>query len=176
MQMDLSPASRDVLRPPAPLRLVLVSLLIALVLNLMAWSGWMLKIRPDFVLLMLLYWVVHEPRNVGQLWGFALGLVMDVADSALLGQHALVYVMAVFLAQLLRIRILKLTVMEQALHMLGILLVAQLIYIGLNLSLGRDFAGVALFVAPLLGALLWVPLDVLAKLPRFRRRGETVMM
>jgi rod shape-determining protein MreD len=176
MYMDLSPASRDVLRPPAPLRLVLVSLALALVVNLLPWSGWALMARPDFVLLVLLYWCVHEPRNIGQTWGFALGLVMDVADSALLGQHALVYVVAIFLAQLLRIRILHLSVVEQALHMLGILLIAQLTYIGLNLSLGRDFAGFALIVAPLIGALLWMPLDVVAKLPRFRRRGETVML
>lgn len=174
--MDLSPASRDILRPPAPMRLVLVSLFVALVLNVLPWSGWALKVRPDFVLLMLLYWVAHEPRNVGQTWGFALGLVMDVADSALLGQHALVYVVAIFLAQLLRIRILKLTVLEQALHMFGILLVAQLLYIGLNLSLGRDFAGLALIMSPVFGAILWTPLDFLAKLPRFRRRGETVML
>lgn len=174
--MDLSPASRDILRPPAPMRLVLMSLLVMLVANLLPWSGWALKIRPDFVLLMLLYWVVHEPRNIGQTWGFALGLVIDVADSALLGQHALVYVTAIFFAQLLRIRILKLTVIEQALHVLGILFVAQLIYIGLNLSLGRDFAGLALLLAPLLGAVLWAPVNFLATLPRFRRRGETVML
>ncbi len=158
------------------MRLVLVSLSIALLGNLLPWSGWALQARPDFVLLMLLYWVVHEPRNIGQTWGFALGLLMDVADSALFGQHALVYVVAIFLTQLLRIRILKLTVVEQALHVLGILLVAQLIYIGLNLSLGRDFAGFALIVAPLSGAVLWMPLDFLAKLPRFRRRGENVML
>jgi rod shape-determining protein MreD len=174
--MDLSPASRDALRPPAPLRLVLLSLLIALALNLLPWSGWALLVRPDFVLLMLLYWSVHEPRNIGQTWGFALGLVMDVADSALLGQHALVYVVTIFIAQLLRIRILHLRVFEQALHVLGLLFIAQLIYIGLNLSLGRDFAGIALLLAPAIGALIWSPLDVLANLPRFRRRGGTVML
>jgi rod shape-determining protein MreD len=152
------------------------ALLIALLINLLPWSGWALMLRPDFLLLMLLYWVVHESRSVGQTWGFALGLIMDVADSALLGQHALVYVVAIFLTQLLRIRILHLTVFEQALHMLGILLIAQLIYVGLNLSLGREFAGWGLIGAPLLGALLWLPVHFLATLPRFRRRGETIMM
>lgn len=174
--MDLSPVSRDILRPPAPMRLVLGSLALALLINLLPWSGWALIIRPDFVLLMLLYWVVHEPQNSGQTSGFALGLVMDVADSALLGQHALVYVVAIFLTELLRIRIRHLSVIEQALHMLGILFVAQLIYIGLNLSLGRDFAGFALVLAPLLGALLWMPLHFVATLPRFRRRGDTALL
>lgn len=174
--MDLSPVSRDALRPPAPFKLVFAALLIALGLNLLPWSGWALLVRPDFLLLMLLYWVVHESRRVGQTWGFALGLLMDVADSALMGQHALVYVAAIFLAQLLRIRILHLTVFEQALHMLGILLIAQGLYVALNLALGRDFAGMSLLLGPLIGAVLWIPVHALATLPRFRRRSETIMM
>lgn len=174
--MDLSPISRDALRAPAPMRLVLGSLLVALILNLLPWSGWALLVRPDFLLLVMLYWVVHESRNVGQTWGFALGLVMDVADSALLGQHALVYVVAIFLAQVLRIRMLHLRVFEQALHLFGILLVGQMITIGLNLLLGRDFAGWLMLLSPLLAALLWAPVDVVVTLPRLRRRGQTVMM
>lgn len=174
--MDLSPVSRDALRQPAPMRLLFGALAIAIVISLLPWSGWALKVRPDFVLLVLLYWVVHEPRHIGQTWGFALGLLMDIADSALLGQHALVYVVAIFLTQLWRIRIMHLTVVEQALHILGILFLAQAIYIGLNLSLGREFAGFTLFLAPVFGALLWMPLHALASLPRFRRRGQTVML
>lgn len=174
--MDLSPVSHDALRPAAPMRLVWGAILIALVLNLLPWSGWALTVRPDFLLLVLLYWTAHESQRVGQTWGFAFGLVMDVADSALLGQHALVYVAAIFLVQLIRIRILHLTVFEQALHMLGVLLVAQSVYLALNLALGREFAGWGLIVAPLLGALLWLPVHTLATLPRFRRRGQNIMM
>jgi rod shape-determining protein MreD len=174
--MDLSPVSHDALRPAAPVRLVWGAIAIALLLNLLPWSGWALTARPDFLLVMLLYWAAHESRRVGQTWGFALGLIMDVADSALLGQHALVYVGAIYLVQLIRIRILHLTVFEQALHMLGVLFVAQAIYVTLNLALGREFAGWGLLIAPVLGAVLWLPVHVLATLPRFRRRGQTIMM
>jgi rod shape-determining protein MreD len=174
--MDLSPLSSDALRPSAPMRLVFGALLLALMLNLLPWSGVALLLRPDFLLLMILYWVVHESPSIGQTWGFSLGLVMDVADSALLGQHALVYVLAIFLTQLLRIRILHLTVFEQALHMLGILFIAQAVYVGLNLSLGREFLGWLFVLSPLLGAILWIPVHYLATLPRLRARGQTRMM
>jgi rod shape-determining protein MreD len=174
--MDLSPVSSDALRPSAPMKLVLGSLLIALLLNLLPWSGTALLVRPDVVLLVMLYWVVHESRNIGQVWGFAIGLIMDVADSALLGQHALIYVVAIFMAQTIRIRILHLRMFEQALHIFGVLFVAHAVYLLLNLSLGREFAGWALFVAPLLGALLWTPVHYLATLPRFRRRSGSLMI
>ena len=60
-----------------------------LLLNLLPWSGWALLVKPDFLLLALLCWAMHESRNVGQSWAFVLGLIMDVADSVLLGQNAL---------------------------------------------------------------------------------------
>ncbi len=174
--MDLSPASREPMRPPAPTRLVVVSLFIALTLNLLPWSGWALQIKPDFLLIMLLYWSTHESRNIGQGWGFALGLVMDVADSVLLGQHALAYVAAVFLIQLLRLRLLQLSTLEQALHVAAILFVTQLVNVMLNLLLGRDYPGISLLVTPLLGAMLWPILNFIVTQPRFRQRDPITFM
>lgn len=167
--MDLSPASRTAMTLPAPLSLIVGAFVIALLLNLLPWSGWALRAHPDFILVVLLYWGAQEPRRIGQGWGFMLGMVMDVADSVLLGQHAIAYVTALFCVQLLRVRILQLTVFEQALHIGAILLAAQIIGILLNLSLGRNFPGAALLLAPVLGALLWPVVNFFATLPRFRR-------
>lgn len=174
--MDLSPASHEPMRPPAPARLVIVSLIVALTLNLLPWNGWALQVKPDFLLIMLLYWCTHESRSLGQGWGFALGLVMDVADSVLLGQHALAYVVGIFLIQLLRLRLQQLSTLEQALHVGVILFVTQLINVLLNFLLGRDYPGIAVLVAPLLGALLWPPVNFIATLSRFRRRDPITFM
>ena len=95
---------------------------------------------------------------------------MDVANSVLLGQHALIYVVAIFLVQLLRLRILQLTVFEQALHIGVVLVLAQAIGVLLNLSLGRDFPGWGLWLAPVIGMLLWPVVGWLARLPMFQRR------
>lgn len=167
--MDLSPASRDSMRLPAPLRLLVSSFIIAFLLNLLPWSGLALQVCPDFVLLILLYWSINQPRSVGQGLGFVLGLLMDVANSALLGQHALMYVVAVFLAQLLRVRVLQLSLPAQALHIGAILLLAQLISVSLNLSMGRELPGALMIVAPIIGAALWPPISLVLVLPRLRR-------
>lgn len=169
--MDLSPASRTAMNLPAPLGLIAGTLAVALLINLLPWGGWALRARPDFMLVILLYWAVHEPRKIGQGWGFMLGLVMDVADSVLLGQHAIAYVAAIFCVQLLRLRILQLTVFEQASHIGAILLAAQAIGILLNLALGRNFPGAALLLAPIFGALLWPAVNFCATLPRLRNRS-----
>ncbi len=159
------------MRLPAPFGLLAGSFVFAFLLNLLPWSGVALQISPDFVLLILLYWAVQEPRSVGQGLGFILGLVMDVADSALLGQHALIYVVAIFLVQLLRVRVLQLNLPAQALHIGAILILAQAIGVSLNLSLGREIPGTWMAIAPVVGALLWPVISLVLALPRLRNRS-----
>jgi hypothetical protein len=65
------------------------SLAAAFLLNLMPW-GRLLGV-PDFVALVLLFWNVHQPRKVGMGIAFSLGLLMDVHNASLLGEHALAY-------------------------------------------------------------------------------------
>lgn len=173
---DLSPISREPMRPPAAARVVFGSLFVALLLNLIPWHGSALLWRPDFLLVVLLYWAVQEPRTIGQGMGFFLALVMDVADSALLGQHALSYVTAIFLAQVLRLRILQLTRAEQALHVAGILFVAQAVTLLLNSMLGREFPGLALLVSPILGGMLWPVVGGVTAWQRLRAPPPTTIM
>jgi len=171
----LSPISHESMKVPATTKLVITSLVAALLINLIPWEGAALLMRPDFLLLMLLYWAVNEPRHIGQGMGFFLALLMDVADSALLGQHPLVYVMAIFLAQILRRRILQLSLAEQALHIGAILLASQSVTLFLNFMLGRDFPGFAFFIAPVVGGSLWPVIGILTGLPRFHRPPPTVI-
>ena len=105
--------------------LMFFSLAGAYLLVVMPWSGAWVLVRPDFVLLVLLFWALHEPRSIGQGIAFALGLLMDVSDSMLLGQHAFAYVVAIYGAQVLRVRILTFRLPEQTLHMLGIVLASS---------------------------------------------------
>jgi len=168
---DLTPVARDVLKLPASAGLMVFSLAGAYVLAVMPWSGAWLLVRPDFVLLVLLFWAVHEPRSIGQGVAFALGLLMDVSDSMLLGQHAFAYVVAIYGAQVLRVRILTFRLPEQTLHMLGIVLAASLVTLLLNLLLGADSPGIAYFISPVVTAFLWAPANWVLYLPAVRRRG-----
>jgi rod shape-determining protein MreD len=170
---DLTPLARDVMKLPATVGLIFFSFAGAYVLSVLPWTGGWLLARPDFVLLVLLFWAIHQPRSVGQGMAFAVGLLMDVSDSMLLGQHALAYVIAAFGAQIFRVRILTFSLPEQTLHVLGITVVASSVMLVLNLLLGADFPGAAFFVSPVVTALLWGPVNWLLYLPLMRRRrGE----
>src|SRR5918993_5297303 len=101
--MDVAPR-HEILLPVRP-AFIVFTLLVAALLNMMPWSGWIAWFRPDFVALLVLYWVIEQPRRVGFTAAFTLGLLMDVAEGTLLGQHALSYTMLAYAAIALNRRI-----------------------------------------------------------------------
>jgi len=167
---DLTPVARDVAKVPASVGLMFFSLLFAFLFSALPWSGHWLLARPDLVLLVLIFWTVHEPRSIGQGMAFFMGLLMDVSDSMLLGQHALAYVVAVFGAQVLRHRILGFPLPEQTLHVLILTLAASLAMLLLNLALGADAPSGIFLLSPLLTALAWAPANWILYSPAVRRR------
>ncbi|WP_153110639.1 rod shape-determining protein MreD [Propionivibrio limicola] len=163
--MPHSFASSRILLPVRPWFIGL-SLIAALTLNFLPTSAW--PWMPDWVALVLLFWSIREPRRVGMGSAFLLGVLMDVADASVMGQHALAYVLAAYAASSLSRRILWFPMAQQALHVLALLAIVQLIQLGARAMTGEEFPGLAYFIGPLIGALLWWPLTFILLLPQYR--------
>lgn len=111
-----------ILRPVSP-PFIVVSLAAALVLNFMPW-GRHIGV-PDFVALTLVFWNTHHPRRVGIGVAFLMGLLVDVDDATLLGQHALAYTLLSYGAITVHRRLLWFSPASQSLHVLPLFLMAQ---------------------------------------------------
>lgn len=142
----------QLLLPASPLFIGL-SLLIALLANLLPLGRavWM----PDLLAVVLVFWSVHQPARVGLGVAFALGLVMDVHQSALLGQHALSYATLSFFAIMLHRRLLWLSVFSQMLQLLPLFVASQLLVLLIRMVAGGAFPGWWLLAAPVAEAALW---------------------
>ncbi|MBP7203252.1 MAG: rod shape-determining protein MreD [Propionivibrio sp.] len=158
-------SSSRILLPVRPWFIVF-SLLAALVLNFLPTSAW--PWVPDWVALVLVFWSIREPRRVGMGAGFLLGVAMDVADVSLLGQHALAYVLASYGAAYLSRRILWFPLLQQALHVLPLLLLIQLVQFGVRVMPGASLPGLDYFIGPLVGVCLWWPLTFILLLPQYQ--------
>jgi rod shape-determining protein MreD len=158
-------SSRRILLP-ANFSFIVLSLLVALVLNLIP-AGRIPGI-PDWMALVLAFWSVREPLKIGMTSGFVFGLVMDVAHGSVMGQHALAYVLLTFLASSLSRRILWFPLVQQALHLLPLLLVTQVVMVAARMLGGADFPGWTYFLSSLISALLWPPLNYVLLLPQFQ--------
>ena len=161
--MQTTFSSSRILQPVRPWFIVF-SLLIALTLNFIPSSGWLWI--PDWIALTLIFWSIREPRRVGMGTGFILGLAMDVADASLMGQHALAYVLAAYFASSLSRRILWFPLAQQALHVLPLLLMVQVVQFAVRAMPGIELPGPSYFLGPLIGSALWSPLTLLLLLPQ----------
>jgi rod shape-determining protein MreD len=158
-------ASQQILQPVRA-STIIASFALALFLNFLPWRD--LRLVPDFVALVLVFWCIRQPRLVGLGVAWALGLITDAGNGVLLGQHALSYSIIAFLAIWLSRRVLWFGAGLQALHVCLILLVAQGVALLVRLAAGNDFPGWPIVVGPLAGAMLWPLVSWLLLLPQRR--------
>ncbi|MGH8735428.1 MAG: rod shape-determining protein MreD [Burkholderiales bacterium] len=149
---------------------IIASFALALFLNFLPWRD--LRVVPDFVALVLLFWCIRQPRLVGLGIAWTLGLITDAGNGVLLGQHALAYSLLAFLGIWLSRRILWFGPGLQALHVGAILLVGQAVALVVRLVAGNDFPGWPILVGPLAGALLWPLVSWALLLPQRRQARE----
>ncbi len=145
---------------------IFTTLILSFLINLIPKSA--LLWFPDWVALVLCFWCVREPRFVGMGWGFLLGLLTDVADGVIFGQHAIAYVLLAFLSNDLSRRFLWFTPSKQALQVFPFLFLCEGIQIFLRMVGGAEFPGFALFIAPLLASCLWPFVSFLLLLPQYQ--------
>lgn len=159
---------QELLLPVKP-GFIVFTLIAALLANLLPWSGWMLWLVPDFVALIVLYWCIEAPRKIGFLAAWFLGLLMDIADGSLFGQHALAYSMLAYAGIALHRRVQRFSMAPQILHVIPLLLATDLVVLLVQALAGADFPGYAYFLGSFTGAALWPALSYLLKLPQHPR-------
>ena len=165
--MNIQPthSSRRILLPVRQW-FILFSLAVAFFLNLIP-VGSAVGL-PDWVALVLAFWSVREPRRLGMGTAFVVGLMMDVASGSVMGQHPLAYLLLSYAAGGLSRRILWFPLLQQALHILPLLLATQLVMVVTRLVGGADFPGWSYFLGSFSGALFWFPLTFVLLLPQYQ--------
>jgi len=152
------PVSSQILRPISGLMIV-ASFIGALLINLLPWQAAIANFAPDFVALLIVYWCLNQPRRVGVGAAFMLGILMDVGDANVLGQHALAYSVIASLVLIRQRRIAIYPFWQQALFAFALLLLAQVIMVMIRAAMGDAFVGWTYFLGSALAALLWTPLS-----------------
>ncbi len=162
--MEIGP-KQEILLPVKP-RFIAFSLLSGFLLNLLPMGGLLDALRPDFTAMILLYWCIHQPLRIGIGAAWLFGILMDVADGALFGEHALAYSLMAFIALALRRRMSMLQIGHQFTHVTLILLVMQAVVVLTGLVAKNIFVGWTYFLGSVTAGLLWPLLSYLLKLPQ----------
>ena len=163
--MIMRPGQQQLLLPVNPF-FVWGSLIAALLVNMIpvgraAWT-------PDLLALVIVFWSVHQPTRIGIGVAFAFGLLMDVHQTAMLGQHALSYTTLGFFAIMIHRRLLWFPVISQALQVLPLFAISHAIELAIRMIGGGIFPGWEFLASPVVEAVLWPFVSVLLLAPQRR--------
>ena len=154
--------------------LVAGSLLVGIVFALVPLPAAIGPARPYLLALLIAYWVMEAPNHVGLGVAFLVGLFADLVLGTPLGEQALRLVVLAFLIQRFRARLRFFPLWQQASSIGLLLLNDRVVVVALHVLLGLPQAPWTVWLAPLLGLLLWpwqfVLLDRLRQRARDRER------
>lgn len=155
---------------PANPFFIWTSLITAMLLNMMqnmglwgraAWS-------PDILAVVLVFWTVHQPSRVSIGGAFVFGLLMDVHQGGLLGQHAMAYTVLSFAAITIHRRLLWFSVPSQAAQVFPLFALAHAVELAVRMLSGGTFPGFLMLLGPLVEAVLWPVASIILLVPQLR--------
>lgn len=149
---------------------IVLSFIVAFLLMAMPLPDWALHWRPIWVALVLIYWCMAVPERVGVGVGWVLGLLMDVMQGTLLGQHALGMALIAFLAVQTHQRVRVFPVWQQAMLVCLMLAVYLVLLHWIRGMMGLPSQGWNHWLPALTSMLLWPWLFVILR--DLRRRAH----
>ena len=148
-----------------------IALGVALGLEILPLPGALQALRPPFVAMVLIYWIMMWPQRIGLGTAFLLGVALDILHGQLLGQNALALTVLGFLTLNFHLQIRIFPLWQLTVTVLALLAVDALIRFLIDGFTGAPQAGFGPWVRVLIGTLIW-PL-VMAVLDRVRMSAET---
>lgn len=136
-------------------RLIITSFVLALLLHMIVLPETLQSLRPNWMVLVLIYWCLALPERVGVIAGWLAGLMLDVASGALLGQNALTLAIVAYLVLRLHQRIRLFPVWQQSMSILLLVLLHMMLVLWIKGSIGQSTETWAYWLPALTSMLFW---------------------
>ena len=149
---------------------VLITLLIAFMLMMTPMPAAAAPFRPDWLALVLVFWAMTVPRSysVGIAWLF--GIVLDVAQGTLLGQHALALCVIVYITVKFHLLMRVFPLSQLTATIFALLALYQFLLFWINGVAGIDAPPVKYWGPVISGTLFWPFVALLLSAVRLRVR------
>jgi rod shape-determining protein MreD len=140
---------------------IIMTFIVALILMITPLPGWAEPYRPDFVVLTLIYWSMTLPQNysVGSAW--IVGVVLDVAQGTLLGQHALALILIVYITVKFHLQLRVFPKLQFLATVFALLALHQFILFWINGVVGVNAPAETYWGPVISGTLVWPILAVI---------------
>lgn len=131
--------------------------------------------RPQFLLLIVIFWLVRSPFHHGITFAWLTGLLLDIFMGELIGRYAIIFALCAYLLQLLRQRLHNFSIFHQTFLVFLLVWLSQCLLYSITLIFRASWIGGAFFIPALTSALVWPALAwLLNKLLRIQQLGQTI--
>lgn len=135
--------------------IIAITFIIALMLTLVPLPEWAKAVRPEWVAMVLIYWCIALPDRVGIVVAFFIGIFLDVSSGSLLGQSSLALAVVAFLSIKLHQRMRLFPVWQQAMSVLLLVTLHQMITLWIKGLIGQTSPGWAYWLPSVSSMMLW---------------------
>tara|TARA_B100000767_G_scaffold263198_1_gene276686 strand:+ start:81 stop:563 length:483 start_codon:yes stop_codon:yes gene_type:complete len=132
--------------------IIILSILFAMILMLIPLPDSMRILRPEWVLLTVMYWSMALPRSVGIGYAWVVGLLMDVLFGGALGILAFSYALVVYLILHFHLQLRQFPLWQQALSLMSLILLVHIVTASMT---SATSSWLSWFPAALTSTLLW---------------------
>ncbi len=134
---------------------MLFTALIALILTVIPLPPWLDPARPNFLVLTVLYWSISSPRAGGLALGWFAGLMLDVFQGPVLGQHALALTLITYICVREHQKIRSKPAFQQSLIVFAALAIYEFIVFAIDGESGHPMTSPTRWIHTVTGGVVW---------------------
>lgn len=140
---------------------ILSCIVAALTLTIAPMPDWASPLRPDWVALTLIYWAMVLPRSysIGTAW--LVGIILDVAQGTLLGQHAIALCFVIYITVKFHLQFRVFPVLQMSATVFAMLALYQFILFWVNGVAGVTTSAITYWGPVITGTLIWPVLTLI---------------
>jgi len=134
---------------------IVTTLFIALILAMLPMPDWTIWLRPAWVLMVLIYWAMMTPSQVSVGIAFLTGLLVDLLNGTLLGEHALAFTIVIYFITRMYIRLRMYPMLQQGISVFTFVLMYLFILYCIQGFIGQLPGSHLYWLSAVTSMLLW---------------------
>jgi len=134
---------------------VFATTLVMLLLTIVPLPHWINLGRPDWLVLLIIYWSLYAPMMAGQTYAFFCGLIFDALVGQLIGQHAFTFALVATVTQHFQLRLRVFPLLQQAGAIFLLLVLYHAMTYWIDGIIGTPVSSWLRWLPALTGTLLW---------------------
>jgi len=140
---------------------VIITIIVSLMLMVVPLPDRAEPFRPDWVALTLIYWAMMLPRtwSVGSAW--VVGILLDVAEGTILGQHALALCFIVYVTVRFHLLMRVFPMQQLTATIFALLALYQFVLFWVNGAAGLQVDAIHYWAPVITGTVLWPVITML---------------